>query len=117
MSVYKPQGSPFYQYDFQMRGRRFHGTTKCRSRREAEALEKGEREQAKELLKVATGGVEALTIDVAAGRYWTEVGKHHADAAGTWCNLERLIGYFGKDKRLVDITDDDVAKLVAVTMV
>ncbi len=70
MSVYKPSGSPFYQYDFQMRGRRFHGSTKCKSRREAEAVERGDREGAKELLKVATGGVETLTIDVAAGRYW-----------------------------------------------
>ncbi|MCP4284080.1 MAG: hypothetical protein GY792_06470 [Gammaproteobacteria bacterium] len=91
-----------------MRGRRFHGSTKCRSRREAEAVERGERERAKELLKIATGVVEALTIDMAAGRYWTEVGKYHADAAGTWRDLERLIGYFSAEKRLVDITNDDV---------
>jgi integrase len=113
MSVYKPKGSPFYQYDFQMRGRRFHGSTKCRSRREAEAVERGERERARELLKVARGGAGALTIDVAAGRYWAEVGRHHADSAGTFRDLERLIGYFGKDKLLAEITDDDVAKLVA----
>jgi integrase len=113
MSVYRPQGSPFYQYDFQMRGRRFHGSTKCKSRREAEAVERGERERAKELLKVATGGAAALTIDVAAGRYWNEAGRHHADWAGTWRDLERLIGYFGKDKLLSDITTDDVTRLVA----
>ncbi len=113
MSVYKPHGSPFYHFDFQMRGRRFHGSTKSRSRREAETVERGECERAKELLKVASGGAEALTFDVVAGRYWTEVGKHHADAAGTWRDLERLIGYFGKDKRPIDITNDDVAKLVA----
>lgn len=83
MSVYRPQGSPFYQYDFQMRGRRFHGSTKCKGRREAEAVEKGERERAKELLRISTGGAEALTLDVAAGRYWNEVGAHHADRAGT----------------------------------
>jgi integrase len=96
-----------------MRGRRFHGSTKCKSRREAEAVERGERERARELLKVASGGAEALTIDVAAGRYWTEVGRHHADSAGTWRDLERLIAYFASDKRLAEITDDDVAKLVA----
>jgi integrase len=112
MSLYRPKASPFYHYDFQMRGRRFHGSTECKSRREAETVERGERERAKEALKVATGGTEALTIDLAAGRYWTEVGKHHADAAGTWRDIERLIGYFGKDKCLVDISNDDVAKLV-----
>lgn len=113
MSVFKPKGSPYYHYDFQMRGRRFYGSTKRRNRREAAAVERGERERAKELLKIASGGVETLTIDVAAGRYWTEVGMHHADSAGTWRDLERLISYFGKDKRLADIRDDDVAQLVA----
>ena len=113
MSVYRPQASPFYQYDFQMRGRRFHGSTKSKSRREAEAVEKGERERAKELLSIAPGSVEALTLDVAAGRYWAEVGTYHADKAGTWRTLERLIGYFGQDKLLVEITDNEVAKLVA----
>ena len=113
MSVYKPKGSPFYQFDFQMRGRRFYGSTKCRSKREAEAVERGQREIARELLKVATGGAAALTLDVAAGRYWTEVGQHHADSDGTWRDLERLISHFGKDRPLFDIGDDEVAKLVA----
>ena len=57
MSVYRPKGSPFYHYDFQMRGRRFHGSTGRKSRRDAEAVEQGERERAKELMKIATGGV------------------------------------------------------------
>jgi integrase len=113
MSVYRPQGSPFYQYDFQMRGRRFRGSTKRTSRREAETVERGERERAKELLKISTGGAEVLTLDLASGRYWAEVGAHHADSAGTWRALERLIGYFGQDKLLAEITDNDVAKLVA----
>ncbi|BAQ17442.1 tyrosine-type recombinase/integrase [Methyloceanibacter caenitepidi] len=113
MSVYRPKGSPFYHYDFQMRGRRFHGSTRCKSRREAEAVERGEREQAKDLLKLASGGAAALTIDLAAGRYWAEVGCHHADSAGTWRDIERLIGYFGREKRLADINDDEVARLVA----
>lgn len=49
----------------------------------------------------------------AEGRYWSEVGQHHANAPTTWTDLERLIGYLGKDKRLDQITNDDVAKLVA----
>ena len=82
-------------------------------RRGAEAVERGERERAKELLNVATGGAPVLTIDVAAGRYWNEAGRHHADAAATWRDLERLIGYFGQDKLLSDVTTDDVTRLVA----
>ena len=36
MSVYLDKRSPYYQYDFQLRGHRFHGSTKARTRREAE---------------------------------------------------------------------------------
>ena len=47
MSVYKPKGSPVYHYDFWCRNRRFHGSTKRTDRREAQAVEKAEREDAK----------------------------------------------------------------------
>ena len=54
-----------------------------------------------------------LTLDLAAGRYWLEIGEHHRDSAATWRDLERLIGYFGKGKRLDEITDAEVSALVA----
>jgi hypothetical protein len=63
--------------------------------------------------RLGDGGVEVLTLDTAARRYWTEVGKYHANSAGTWRDLERLIGYFGPLRRLVDISNNDVAELVA----
>jgi integrase len=50
---------------------------------------------------------------MAAGRYFKEVGEHHANAATTWTDLERLMGFFGGNKRLDEITDADVASLVA----
>jgi integrase len=43
MSVYKPKRSPYYSYDFELYGVRFHGSTKCRSKREAEQFEKERR--------------------------------------------------------------------------
>jgi integrase len=50
-----------------------------------------------------------------AGRYWQEVGQHHAGdgARNTWRELARLVEFFGKDKLLTEITGDDIAKLVA----
>jgi integrase len=48
-----------------------------------------------------------------AGRYWQEVGQHHAGADGTEHRLALLIEHFGKDKLLTEITGDDVAKMVA----
>ena len=50
-----------------------------------------------------------------AGRYWLEIGQHHAGegAANTRRQLARLIEFFGKDKLITEITGDDIARLVA----
>jgi integrase len=112
MSVYRPKGSPYYHYDFQWRGRRFYGSTERTERRAAEAVERAERERVK--AAAATGAATgAMTLDHAAGRYWNEVGQHHAGADNTRRDLARLIEYFGPARPLDTITTDDVAKLVA----
>ncbi|MCY1741206.1 tyrosine-type recombinase/integrase [Ensifer sp. SL37] len=113
MSVYKPKNSPYYHFDFQVSGTRFHGSTETANRREAEKREAVEKEKAKAAAKAsknASGG--PLTIDVAAARYWNEVGERHANSETTWADLGRLIAYFGPSKLMADITDDDIAKLV-----
>ncbi|TJW38690.1 MAG: site-specific integrase [Mesorhizobium sp.] len=113
MSVYKPKNSPYYQYDFQVGGQRFHGSTGCKNERDARAVERDQREKAKAAVraaKAARGG--PLTIDDAAARYWLEVGKRHANAETTWTDIGRLVDYFGPTKLMVDITDDEVAKLI-----
>jgi len=51
MSVYKPKKSPFYQYDFWLSGHRFHGSTECTTRKDAEKFESVERERAKALVR------------------------------------------------------------------
>lgn len=113
MSVYQPKGSPYFHFDFQFRGVRFHGSTRSKNRRQAELIERAEREKARQLLRAGDKSVLQLTIDTAAGRYWHEVGQHHACSRETWTNLARLIDYFGKDKLVNEITDDNVAQMVA----
>lgn len=113
MSVYRPKASPFFHYDFQVRARRFHGSTGCRNRRQAEAVERSEREKAKRAIDQGNVAAAALTIDAAAGRYWTEVGQHHVCSKETWVNLERLVEHFGRDRRLAEVKDSDIASLVA----
>ena len=113
MSVYKPKNSPYYHFDFQVAGARFHGSTGKTNKREGEAVERTERENAKAAVKssrASKGG--PLTIDDAAERYWLEVGKDHANDETTATELERLVRYFGPTILLVAITDDDVAELV-----
>jgi integrase len=113
MSVYRDPRSPFWQFDFYVKGHRFHGSTKATNRREAEAIERKEREQAKRHVAQTEAARTSLRLHDVATRYWTEVGEHHSDSQRTWHQLGRLIEHFGKDKLITDITNDDVAKLVA----
>jgi integrase len=112
MSVYKHKESPFYHFDFQLKGARFYGSTGCTRKREAEVFERAEWDRAKQQARLAPSPVSTKLDDV-AGRYWEEVGKHHVGADTTFRDIERLIGYFGATKLLTEIRDDDVAKLVA----
>jgi integrase len=111
--VFRIRGSPFYHFDFKIRGHRVHGSTKQTSRREAEAVERVEREKAQRYVAQVRAAATSLRFDDIAGRYWQEVGQHHAGARNTERQIGYLIAFFGKDRLLPDITGDDVAKLVA----
>ncbi|WAJ26269.1 tyrosine-type recombinase/integrase [Antarcticirhabdus aurantiaca] len=114
MSVFKGPKSPFYQYDFQIDGRRFHGSTKAKNKKDADAVERELKAKAKaDLEQEKKTGSGPITMRFAAGRYWTEVGEHHKQAKDTFRELERLVGFFGKDKRLDEIKDADVAAFVS----
>lgn len=113
MSVYKSKKSPYYRYDFVIEGHRFHGTTRRETRREAEAVERQEYDAAKERVKELTQAESSLQLDHVAGRYWLEIGQHHAGADNTARDLARIVDRLGKTKVLTEITDADVAALVA----
>ena len=113
MSVRRDPRSPFYQYNFQIKRHRFFGSTKKTTRREAEAVERQERERARALIAQTERAQTSLRLDDIAGRYWTEHAQYLAGAANAWTLIGVLLDYFGKDKLVTEITDDDVAKLVA----
>jgi hypothetical protein len=113
VSVYRTGRSPYWHFDFQWRGHRFHGSTKRTTRREAEKVEAAERARAKQHVAQIEAAKTSLKLDDVAERYWQEVGQHHAGAEGTEHRLALLIEHFGKDKLLPEITDQDVIKLVA----
>lgn len=114
MSTYRKTDRPFFFYDFQLRGHRFHGSTGCTSKREADAFEKDRRRQAAEELKQREKlGREPLTFGLAATRYWNEVGQHAASLEDTEWSLAWLQREIGSQKRLASIDDDLVARLVS----
>lgn len=82
MSVYKPEKSPVFHFDFRRGGRRFYGSTGCTSRREAEAYERREIKEAERQIAV-NKKVDRTTIDIAFARFWTEKGQHDAKSSTT----------------------------------
>ena len=113
MSLLKDARSPYWRFDFQVGSHRFYGSTKCTTKKEAAAVERTEREKAKHHLAQTRAVAGSLRLDDVAGRYWREVGQHHAGRANTERQLDYLIDFFGNDKLITEITGDDVAKLVA----
>jgi len=104
--------SPFWQYRFQIRNRKFFGSTKKSTKREAEKVEAVERERARALIAQTEHARTSLRLDDVAGRYWMEHGQHLA-GTNMWGWLGLVLEFFGKDKLITEITDDDVPKLVA----
>jgi integrase len=114
MSVFRSKKpAPYYWFDFQLDGRRFHGSTRCRNRKDAEKYESVERERAKALVKAVKRSSVSILIDDVSDRLWNDSAQHDADASATKANLARLIDYFGKTKPLTDIDHNEAKKMVA----
>lgn len=113
MSVYRDKRSPYYSYDFWHAGNRFHGSTKCTARRDAEKFEVAELEKAKALVKATRRGKASLAINDVADRLWNDSAQYDAEPKATDTNLARLIEYFGKEKPLTDIDHKAAKDLVA----
>lgn len=115
MSVYKRPRAETYSFDFEVGGCRFSGDTGEVSKREALRIEKIERAKAKEQQRAGRLSVgRNMTLGDGTARYMVEVGQFHRNRDTTLSNLEWLEAKLGKSTRLVDISDDDVARIVAL---
>jgi integrase len=103
MSVYKPKGSPYFHFDFVWKGRRFHGTTGCKSRREALTYEGRQRNEA------VNPKVDRppITLDEACGLY-----EEHAGQKPSWATIEymtaALIRGLGGNRLLAEISQREL---------
>lgn len=113
MSVYRNKRSPYYQFDFQVDGHRFHGSTKCTSRKDAEQFESIERQRAAALVKATKRSRSSLAIDDVADRLWNDSAQYDAEPKAVEANLARLIEYFGPTRSLTDIDHKGAKELVA----
>jgi hypothetical protein len=106
MSVYKPQNSSIWQFDFVIKGRRYHGSTGVLNRRAAEGVERKKRNEAAMGL---FGQVAEMPLDAAIGRYWQEKGKDRGDSVDVERRLDMLLFLFGKGTRLNELGQAEVA--------
>lgn len=101
MSVRKRQGSPYFQYSFTVNGHRFRGSTGKTTKREAEDVERDQRQLAK--MGAASGSDWSLLMVL--NTYWNETAQHTVSAPtilGHFADLQRLLG---KDLRSSKLTN------------
>jgi integrase len=116
MSVYKRQGSPHFQFDSWVKGHRVRGTAETTNRREAEKIERAARDAKRaELASGKKSPGAAMQLHEVTALYNEQVAKHLGGQGAdiVFRDLERLEAYFGKTKLITEITDADVAAMVA----
>ena len=103
MTVYKPAKSPYYHFDFVVKGKRFYGSTYCAAKREATAFEARERH------KAAMPALERppIRLDEACG-----LRKARVEHLSSWRNIDRamteLVIGFGAAMLLSEISQNDL---------
>lgn len=109
MSVYRTPKSRYWQYDFQLKGRRFHGSTGVEGKRRAEEIERDVRNKA---ASGELGNSAEMTLDHAAGQWWEEVGKHRVSKRQLEHRVEIVVRLLGMNTVIGDITTKAVAKAI-----
>lgn len=109
MSLYKPKTSKVWHYDFQIKGQRYHGTTRCASKRDAQRVEADKRRE----VVLGETRTPTCTLEQACDDWQEHVGKHLAGKATTLYQLGFLIAGFGADTMLQDITFRNVQDYAA----
>lgn len=117
MSVYKPKRSPYWHYDFVVKGQRFHGSTGATTRRAAEACERRLRQERAEhgaahIQQQLDTAAPEMTLDVAIERWWSDVGERLDTAVDRERQLALWIAMVGKDKRMSDIREAHILTAV-----
>ena len=108
MSLYRPAKSPYYHYDFTIKGERFSGSTRVADKATARQVEAAARRDA---AMPAPKGKPSITLDEAAGLY-----AEYAAALPSWPDTKRILGTMmaeiGGAKRLSDVSQLDLIRAV-----
>lgn len=106
---FRPKNSRFWHYDFQIGGRRFHGSTGTESFEEAKAIEAQARVQA----RAAPDRRGIYTLDQALGTYWADISQHQSSSATTLSQGKGILSVLDGKTTLDALTMADVMRLVS----
>jgi len=107
VSLYKPKKSTYWHYDFTIAGQRYHGTTRCPSKRDAQRVEADLRRKA----VLGETVTPTISLEQACSDWQANVGSHLASKATTLYQLGFLIAGIGG--MLQDITHKAVQDYAA----
>lgn len=100
MSLYKPAKSRFWHYDFIQGGHRYHGSTKCAAKRDAQRVEDDRRRQ----IVLGTKAKPTISLEAACNEWQAQVGDHFKSKATTLYQLAFLIVGLGGATPLHDVS-------------
>jgi integrase len=109
VSIYRKPKSPYWHFDFQRNGYRFHGSTGCTSKRDAQRYEDEQRRRA----ALGVSAKPSITVDEACGLWWTGKGTHLKSHATARYQLDNIIAGLGKNRLLGDVAFLDADRMVA----
>lgn len=104
MPVRKRTGSPFYQYSFSINGRRFRGSTRAKTERQAKEVERDQYQR----LKKSLAPKADWDLQTVLSTYWHEHAKmtpSSFDIETAFANAQRLLG---KGKKTSELTNGDL---------
>lgn len=113
MPVTKDERSPYYQYRFQINGESFRGSTRCKSRREAEAFELEKRAEVEAALAREKKPDESL--DAIFEKYWNNYGSKLAGAKWNCADhLKEALEILGPETIIGDVKTADILNVLEV---
>jgi len=109
LTVYRHQNSPYWHYEFQMKGVRHYGSTFCTSKRDAERFERDRRTEA------ATGRTEkpSITLDLGFGLFWETKGRFDSAHKTTEYQMANLLRLLPAGMLLHDLDDITISAFIA----
>jgi integrase len=113
MSVYKRDGSPYWSYDFTVRGVRFRGSTEVADKGTAETIAGNKRTEIV-LGQHFPKKRSPISVGVAFARYFKEKAEGRSSENDVFRMLDRLAQFLGDNTLLASIDSDRLSELVAL---